>query len=349
MKKVLVKKSIVGASLALILLMGSILSGCSGAKSGSNTSTSTPSASSSAPSGDTANQNPKFLTIGTANTGGAYYPIGIAMADLLTNKLNIQTTAQTTGGAVENNTLVETRKADLAITTGAMAFNAYNGNEPYKQKLQNLTLMFSGLSKGVYHVIVNENSPIKTINDLKGKKVVLGPPGGAAIPMTIDVFSAYGMTLNDIKPVYVSYDDGTEGMTSGNYDAVVVQSAIPAPSIFQLTASKKPIRLISLEEEMIGMLLKKFPYYARMDISKEAYNLPQSTATIYVANVVIVNKALSEDLVYNMTKLIFENVERITASHPSAKDLTIQNAVKAMPLPLHPGAAKYFREKGVQW
>ncbi|MFA6505508.1 MAG: TAXI family TRAP transporter solute-binding subunit [Treponemataceae bacterium] len=294
-------------------------------------------------------QTPKFLTIGTANTGGAYYPIGIAMADLLTNKLNIKTTAQTTGGAVENNILVNTGKADLAITTGAMAFNAYSGQAPYKAKQENMLLMFSGLSKGVYHAIVNENSPIKTIKDLKGKKVVLGPPGGAAIPMTIDVLSAYGMTIKDIKPVYVAYDDGTDGMTSGNYDAVIVQSAVPAPAIYQLTAAKKPVRLIDLDEQGIKILLDKFPYYARMDIPKEAYSLPVGTATIYVANVVVVNKALSDDLVYNMTKLFFENVDRIVASHPSAKALSLQNAVKAMPIPLHPGAAKYFKEKGVQY
>lgn len=292
-------------------------------------------------------QNPKFLTIGTANTGGAYYPIGIAMADLLTNKLGIQTTAQTTGGGVENNLLVSTGKADLAITTGANAYSAYHGQAPYKAKMENIALMFSGLSKGVYQVVVNENSPIKSIKDLKGKKVVLGPPGGAAIPMTIDVFAAYGMSINDVKAFYVAYDDGTDGLTSGNYDAVVVQSAIPAPSIYQLTAAKKPIRLLDLEDAVIKALSTKFPYYERMDISKEAYGFAKPVATIYVANVVIVRKDLSEDLVYAMTKLFFENITRIIASHPSAKELSLENATKAMPMPLHPGAARYFKEKGI--
>lgn len=290
--------------------------------------------------------NPKFLTIGTANTGGAYYPIGIAMADLLTNKLGVQTTAQTTGGGVENNILVSTGKADLAITTGANAYSAWNGTAPYKAKQENIALMFSGLSKGVYQIVVNENSPIKTIKDLKGKKVVLGPPGGAAIPMTVDVFAAFGMTLNDIKPVYVAYDDGTEGMVSGSYDAVVVQSAIPAPSIYQLTASKKPIRLVDIDEDILKAIDAKYPYYTRIDIPKEAYGFAKTTATIYVSNVVIVNKNLSDDFVYSMTKLFFENVDRIIASHPSAKELSLDNATKGMPLPLHPGAARYFKEKG---
>lgn len=290
---------------------------------------------------------PKFLTIGTANTGGAYYPIGIAMADLLTNTLKIQTAAQTTGGAVENNILVNTRKADLAITQGSMAYQAYNGNEPYKEKLQNISLMFSGLSKGVFQVVVNENSSIKTIQDLKGKKVVMGPPGGGAIPMTTDVFSVLGMTLDDINAVYVSYDEGTEGLTDGNYDAVVVQAAIPSSAISQLTATKEPVRLISVDAETIKKVLDKFPYYAQIEIPKETYGFAENVPTLYVSNVVVVNNELSEELVYDMTKLFFDNVDRITASHPAAKELSIGNATKAMPIPLHPGAEKYFKEMGV--
>lgn len=301
--------------------------------------------------GDTneaAKNEPKFLTIGTANTGGAYYPIGIAMADLLTNNLKIQTTAQTTGGAVENNTLVNSGKADLAITQGSMAYQAVNGNNPYKEKMENLSLMFSGLSKGVFQVVVNENSPIKTIQDLKGKKVVLGPPGGGAIPMTEDVFNVLGMTLDDINAVYVTYDDGTDGLSDGNYDAVVVQSAIPSSSIVQLTAANKPVRLISLDDDTINKVLDKFPYYGKIEISKDKYNLDEEISTIYVSNVVVVNNSLSEDLVYKMTKLFFENVDRIAASHPAAKDLTLEGSVENLPIQLHPGALKYFKEMGVQ-
>ncbi len=290
---------------------------------------------------------PKFLTIGTASTGGAYYPIGIAMADLITNKLGIQTTAQTTGGAVENNGLVEKGRADIAITHGSLAYHALNGNPPYSMKHQNLALMFSGLSKGVFQVVVKENSPIKTIADLKGKKLVLGPTGGGGITMTMDILSVFGMSFGDIKPVYLSYDDGVNDMIDGNVDAVVVQSAIPSPAIYQLTAAKKKIRLIGLDENSINKVLKKYPYYVRIDIPRDKYGLSQDTSTVYVNNVVVVNKMLSDDLVYSITKLFFENVDRITKSHPAARDLTLENAVHAIPIALHPGAARYFKEKKV--
>ncbi|MDF2676156.1 MAG: family transporter solute-binding subunit [Bacillota bacterium] len=299
-------------------------------------------------SNETSQKTPKFLTIGTANTGGAYYPIGIAMADLLTNNLKISTTAQTTGGAVENNTLVGSGKVDLALTQGSMAYQAVNGNAPYDKKIENISLMFSGLSKGVFQIIVNENSSIKTIQDLKGKKVVLGPPGGGAIPMTTDVFSVLGITMDDIEPVYVSYDDGTDGLTDGNYDAVVVQSAVPSSSIVQLTAAKKPVRLIGLDDETIKKVTEKFPYYAQVDITKDVYGLTEDTNTVFVSNCVVVSNNLSDELVYNMTKLFFENVDRIAASHPSAKSLTLEGAVETLPIPLHPGALKYFEEMGVK-
>jgi uncharacterized protein len=290
--------------------------------------------------------DPKSLTIGTANTGGAYYPIGKAMADLLTNKLGIKTTAQTTGGAVENNTLIEKGKVDIAITHGSLAFHALNGNDPYSTKHQNLMLMFSGLSKGVFQVIVKDDSRIKTINDLKGKKIVLGPIGGAAIVMTKDVLGAFGMSFNDIKPFYVSYDDGVNDMMAGIVDAVVVQSAIPSPAILQLKAAKRNIRLISIDDNSLDTLLKKYSFYSKIKIPKDQYGLTQEISTVYVNNIVVVSKTLSTDLVYKMTRLFFENADRIVKSHPAAKELTLENAVKSIPIPIHPGAAKYFKEKG---
>ncbi len=126
---------------------------------------------------------PKFLAIGTAGAGGAYYPMGIAMADIITNKVGIQTTAQITGGAIENNILINNGSNDLAITIGFMAYFARNGMPPYKAKLENVEGLFSGLSKGMFQVVVDKNSPIKSIKDLKGKKVSLGPAGGGAITL----------------------------------------------------------------------------------------------------------------------------------------------------------------------
>jgi TRAP transporter TAXI family solute receptor len=294
-----------------------------------------------------ASGDPKFLTIGTAASGGAYYPIGIAMADVITNKVGIQTTAQITGGAIENNSLISTKGVDIAISQSVMSYKAVKGLPPYKAKMPKVMGMFSGLSKGVFQIVVNKNSTIKSIKDLKGKKIALGPAGGGAITTFLEVFKAYGYTENDFKPIYSSYEQAADSLVDGNLDAILVHAAIPTAAITQITAAKKPIRFISIEDNVLKKLLKKYSYYAKQTIPKEMYGIDAPVSTFYIANIVVVRKDLSADLVYRITKAMFENVETIQASHPSVKGLKLENAVEGMPIPWHPGARKFFKEKGL--
>lgn len=291
--------------------------------------------------------DPKFLTIGTASSGGAYYPIGIAMADIITNKLGIQTTAQITGGAIENNSLIQNKGVDIAISQGVMSYNAVNGLPPYKNKLTDVTGMFNSLTKGVFQLVVNKKSSIKTMKDLKGKKIALGPAGGGAITTFLEVFTSYGFTEKDFQPVYISYEQAADSLVDGNLDAILVQAAIPSPAITQQTAAKKPLRFIAIEDDMLAKLMKKYSYYSKITIPKEMYNTDAPVSTFYIANMVVVNKTLSADLVYRITKAFFENIATIRKSHPAVKGLTLESAVEGMPVPLHPGAEKYFREKGL--
>ncbi len=294
-----------------------------------------------------AGSDPRFMVVGTAAAGGAFYPIGIAIADVITNKVGIQTTAQVTGGAIENNPLVSNRTVDLAITMGFMAYNASKGLDPYKQPQKDLSLLFSGLSKGVFHIVVNKNSSIHSIKDLKGKKVALGPAGGGAIAVANDVFGYYGIKPQDYKPIYNSYEQAADALVDGNLDAIVVQSAAPASAIIQLTAAKKPVRFLTIDQDVMDKMLKKLTYYSKVVLPKSMYDTDSAITTIYTPLVVIVNKKLSADLTYRMTKAIFENVEVIKKSHPSASELSIESAVEGLAVPLHPGARKYFKEKGL--
>jgi ABC-type amino acid transport substrate-binding protein len=207
--------------------------------------------------------NPKFLTIGTAASGGAYYPIGIAMADIITNKLKIQTTAQITGGAIENNSLIQNKGVDLAISQGVMSYNAVNGLPPYKQKLTDVAGLFNGLSKGVFQLVVNKNSPIKSIRDLKGKKVALGPAGGGAITTFLEVFTSHGFTDKDFSPVYLSYEQAGDSLVDGNLDAILVQAAIPSPAITRDSAGSICPRFFGRAESIRREDIPE-PFYSRL-------------------------------------------------------------------------------------
>lgn len=331
-------------SIALILMFSvaalTILSGCAPKQQAEPQNSSQDQAESTY-------VKPKFLSIGTAASGGAYYPIGISMAEIVTNDLGIQATAQITGGAVENNALIQEGTLDVAITQSPMAYAAVNGTSPYDKKLPKVQAMFTGLSMGIFHVVTLEKTGIKTMVDLKGKRVAMGPAGGGAINMAKDVWGEFGFTVDDVKATYISYSDGISALKDGNVDAVIVQSAAPASAIQELTATNKDVVIISINDDLRGKIVEKFPYYSELTLSKEVYGLKEDIKVVYLSNMVVCSADLPEGLVYDLTKAFFENVEKIQLSNPAAKALTLEKAAVNVPISLHPGAERYFKEVGV--
>jgi TRAP transporter TAXI family solute receptor len=290
---------------------------------------------------------PKFLTLGTASPGGGYYPIGIALADIITNKVGVQTTAQITGGAIENNILVNNGSNDIAITISFLAYFARNGMAPYKAKLENVTGVFSGLSKGVFQLVVDKNSPIRSFKDLKGKRLSLGPAGGGGISTFQQVIQYYGFNEKEFRLVYQSYEQSADALADGNLDAILVYSPAPSPALIQLAATKKPVRYISFDDKTMQELAKKYPFMSPITLPKDMYKTDEPVKTFYTTSIIIANKGLGTDLVYRITKGLCENIETIKASNPSVKDLDLSAAVQGMPIPYHPGALQYFKEKGL--
>ncbi len=289
------------------------------------------------------------IAISTASAGGAWYPIGAAMADIINNqKIGVQARVQTTGGGVENVKLVNNGDTELGITISYLAYNGYNGIEPYPAKMENMRTLFSGLSTGVMQIVVMDNSKIQSISDLKGKKVAVGPAGGGALTALSDLCKEYGIKFSDINASYVSYDEGVTMMTDKQVDAAVVYAALPTPAIKTLEAQKKGFRMLTIDEAKLTSVLTKYPYYVSVDISKDMYGLSSDIKAIGTPNIVIVSKSVSDDMAYKMVSAFFEeqNLAKIQASHPSAKQLDLKNAALA-PIPLHPGAEKYYKEKGI--
>ena len=290
---------------------------------------------------------PKFMTVGTGSTGGAYYPIGVAIAEVLTSKLGTQATAEVTGGSLDNLRLINDGDCDLGIAQGNNMMDAFNGTGDYVDNAyENINAMFGGLSKGFFQVVVLDNSPIQTMADLKGKKVCMGPAGNAAIILADIVWGKYGLSTNDIKTTYVAYDDGISQLEDGNVDAVYIQTAIPASAIQQLAAGGKGYRLLSVDEAIANELCEEYGYFGYGTIASTVYdNMKEDVNTMYVSNMVAVRADLDEDIVYEMTKAIFENLDIIKSSHKAASGLSLENAVRVS-IPMHPGAERYFKEVG---
>lgn len=331
-------------SIALILMFSvaalTILSGCAPKQQAESQNDS------QAPTESTYSK-PKFLSIGTAASGGAYYPIGISMAEIVTNDLGIQATAQITGGAVENNALIQDGTLDVAITQSPMAYAAVNGTSPYDKKLPKVQAMFTGLSMGIFHVVTLEKTGIKTMEDLKGKRIAMGPAGGGAINMAKDVWGEFGFSVDDVNATYISYSDGISALKDGNVDAVIVQSAAPASAIQELTATNKDVVIINIADDLRKKIVEKYPYYSELTLAKDVYGLAEDVNVVYLSNMIVCSADLNEELVYDLTKAFFENIEKIQQSNPAAKALSLEKAALNLPIPLHPGAERYFKEVGV--
>lgn len=290
---------------------------------------------------------PKFMSVGTGSTGGAYYPIGVALAEILTTNLDTQATAEVTGGSLDNLMLINQGDCDIGIAQGNNMMDAFNGTGDYEDNAyENINALFGGLSRGFFQVVVLADSPIKGMGDLLGKKVCMGPAGNGAIAVADTIWGKYGFTKEDLKTTYVAYDDGITQLEDGNMDAVVIQTAIPASAIQQLAAGGKSFRLLNVDEEVASQLCEEYGYFGYGTIATTVYdNMPEECHTMFISNMVAVRADLDEELVYEMTKAIFENLDIIKSSHKAASGLTLESAVRVS-IPMHPGAERYFKEIG---
>lgn len=290
---------------------------------------------------------PKFMTVGTGATGGAYYPIGVALADIMTKALGTQATAEVTGGSLDNLQLINKGDCDIGIVQGNNMMDAYEGTGSYEGgAYTNIAALFGGLSKGYFQVVVLADSSIKGMGDLVGKKVIMGPAGNGAIAVANTIWGKYGFSTDDINATYVAYDDGISQLEDGNCDAVVIQTAIPASAIQQLAAGGHKFRLLDVDKDKAEELCAEFGYFGYGTIKDTVYdNMESECNTMFISNMVAVRADLDEGIVYEMTKAFFENLDDIKDSHKAASGLTLEGAVKVS-IPMHPGAERYFKEIG---
>ncbi len=292
------------------------------------------------------------ISLGSASSGGAWYSIGAALTDLINKSdIGIQASLQTTGGSIENCKLVSKGSCEIAIAIGYHAYNAQNGVAEFEgAKMDNLTLMFSGLSVGVMQVIVPGSSTIKTMADLKGKRVAVGPAGGGAITTLTACLEYYGVGYDEITPTYVAYDEGVTMMTDSNVDAAIVYAGVPTAAVQTLQAGGKDFRILSLTKEEQEAILANYTYFTGVSIAAGVYGLTEDVLTIGTPNVVLVNADMPEDLVYKIMETYFsdEGLEAIHNSQSSARGLTLEKAAASPCIEFHPGALKFFTDKGLR-
>jgi TRAP transporter TAXI family solute receptor len=326
-----------------VLMMMSVLTACGGSGN---------SADGEEASGS---KDESYISIATGGTGGTYYPLGGAMATVLNNAdIGIQANAQSTGASIENVELIHNGDAEIAFIQNDVAYYAFNGEEFFDADKQ---VEGSEATAGVYddlrgiccvypevvHIIASDDSGIKTVEDLKGKRVAVGAPGSSTEVNGRQIVEAYGLSYDDFsKTDYLSFAESADQIKNGQIDAAFATTGVPTSSITEL-ATTYDVHFLPVDINK----LSQYPYYSEMEIPQDAYKgMTEPVKTVAVKAMLVVNESMSEETVYNITKALFENLDTIADAHARGKDLQLDTALEGMSIEVHPGAQKYYDEQG---
>ncbi|MDX9784321.1 MAG: TAXI family TRAP transporter solute-binding subunit [Spirochaetia bacterium] len=287
----------------------------------------------------------KFISIGTGGTAGTYYPLGGAMADIWNKNIDkMNATAQSTGASAANINLLSDGKIDVAIIQNDVGYYALNGIELFKDKVNPDLRGMACLYNETVQLIALESSGIKSVYDLKGKKVSVGAAGSGVEANARQILEAAGLSYADIKVQYLSFAESANNLKDGNIDAAFTTAGFPVAAISDLAVSKKSV-LVPVEKEVLSKLMSKWSFYAPTVVPANTYNgITTATPTVAVKAMLAVSAKLDATLVYEMLKTMFANGPRLVAAHAQGANIKLATALEGMSLPLHPGADKFFKE-----
>lgn len=287
--------------------------------------------------------NAEELRIGTASQGGAFYPVGQAVSTLVTNHAEgLEMVPVVTQGSVQNPKLVHSGEVDIGITNNNLAVLANKGIAAYKKNGPMDLRGIGALHFSVLHMITLADSDIKTVADLKGKKIALGPAGGGTIPFTKQVLGLHDLELGDITPSFLSYADGFSQLSDGNVDAAFALSGYPASAVMQARVNKE-LKFIQLAPGMMDEALVQYPNYNKITVAKDVYDMKEDGTALGVNNILFVRADMNDDKAYQITKAIYSNIDEFREINAHAKQINVENS-KSLKIPLHPGAERYFNQ-----
>ena len=296
-------------------------------------------------------QQRQFFGIATGGTGGTYYPLGGMLAQLISNKATvggakISATAEAAGASVGNAQLLGKKEIESAFVAADILDAAYNGQGQFNTGALKNVRALGALYPETVQFITRADSGINSIRDLKGKAVSSGAPGSGQYQLLTDLLKVYGMTRADVKEDSSSFNQAVDKIKDGNLAATLITAGVPTSAITDF-AQSHALKIIPLSGPEIVALQKEQPYYANVKLPANTYK-GQTTAvdTLAVMAVWATHDAVPEAMAYEVTKALYENVAIMGQVHVQGKNISLSTATAVGTAPLHPGAARYFREKG---
>ena len=311
-------------------------------------------------SGVTAKQM-TFLAISTGGTGGVYYPIGGALAQAISNKVEgVSATAQSGNASVSNCNLVARGDAETAFVQNNVADEAYKGEGSFAGRpLKNLRVI-AALFPETIQLVARKDAKIKTVTDAKGKIIAVGDKGSGTEVDTRNILSVHDLTYNDIKALYVDYSVAAQRLQDDQGDMLFKTAGYPTSAIIELMTGKD-CNFVSLEPAAIKRLCEKWPFYVPMTIPANTYKgQTEPVNTVAMMALWVTSSDVPDDLIYKITKALWSKdplvyggksqesgAEILAKVHDQGKNITLENALKGITIPLHAGAEKYYKEAGV--
>ncbi|MDX0767668.1 TAXI family TRAP transporter solute-binding subunit [Sinorhizobium medicae] len=289
----------------------------------------------------------EFINVLTGGTSGVYYPLGVALSKLYGDKIEgVRTQVQATKASVENLNLLQQGRGEIAFSLGDSVKLAWEGNTDagFKAPLDKLRGI-AAIYPNYIQIMASKESGIKTVADLKGKSLSVGAPKSGTELNARAILNAAGMSYDDLgKTEYLPFAESVELMKNRQLDATL-QSAGLGVSSFKDLATSLEVQMVAVPEEIATKL--GAPYIAATVPAGTYQGQDNDVQTVAVINFLVTHSEVSDETAYQMTKQLFENIPALTAAHKAAESIRLEDATKGMPIPLHPGAERYYKEKGL--
>ncbi|HDS1758298.1 TAXI family TRAP transporter solute-binding subunit [Pseudomonas sp. TWI672] len=296
----------------------------------------------------TAQAAPTFINILTGGTSGVYYPIGVGISQIYSHGIEgSKTSVQATKASVENLNLLQAGRGELAFALGDSVADAWNGDAEagFKAPLKKLRAI-AGTYPNYIQIVASKESGITSLEDLKGKRISVGAPKSGTELNARAIFKAAGLSYQDMGKVeYLPYAESVELIKNRQLDATLQSSGLGQAAIRDLAATL-PVVFVPVPAAIVSKIGNSA--YQPATIPAKTYDGQDADVpTAAITNILVTRADISDDMAYDMTRLIFENLPRLVTAHSAANDIQAQNAARNLPIPLHPGAERYFKEKNL--
>jgi hypothetical protein len=299
---------------------------------------------------DVAHCAKKYVTIASGWVTGVYFPLAGAISRIVYEKVpDLKVTVESSGASVANAKLIASGDADFAILQNDIAFYAFKGVKPMFDKAVLNIRGVTSLYPEHCQIHARKDAKIASVKDLKGKRVAVGPLGSGTEQNAIQILEAYGLKFEDLGKVErLTATESADFLKDGRIDAAFYTVGVGASAIVD-PAMMIETMIVPIDGTQADALIKKYPFYSKEKVPAGIYKgVDKDVPTVAVLAILVVKVELEEDVVYKITKAMFENIKSIETAHAKGKEVKLEKALIGLPIPLHPGAEKFFKEKGIK-